>query len=202
VNAQSESGGPGRPLGFDRAEALTRLMTLFWQTGFERVNQQQMAAATGLSTSSLYNTFGTKSEIYREAMTDYLRRMEAVFEPLEHGSRGSEDVLETLARIEAVLGSAQGGFGCMATTAMTAPVDEEVARATEGYREKVRAGFLAVAERARDLGEAAPEPGVAANLLTAAVLGTLTIARAAPDSAELKAQVDALRDFVHGWRGR
>jgi AcrR family transcriptional regulator len=200
MNAESAVARSGRPLGFDRAEALTRLMTLFWQSGFERVTQQQMAAATGLSTSSLYNTFGTKKEIYREAMNDYLRRMEALLEPLEHGSRGCEDVLEMLTHMEAVLGSAHGRFGCLATTAMTAPVDEEVARATEGYRDRLRAGFLAVAERARDLGEAAPEPAVAANLLTAAVLGTLTVARAAPESGELEAQVDALRDFVRGWR--
>jgi hypothetical protein len=105
-----------------------------------------------------------------------------------------------LARTKAVLDSAQGRFGCKATTAMTAPVDEDVVRATEGYREKLRAGFLAAAQRARDLGEAAPEPTIVANLMTAAVLGTLTIARAAPDSRELVAQLDALGDFVNGWR--
>lgn len=190
----------GRPLGFDRPEALARLMALFWRTGFERVTQQQMAAVTGLSTSSLYNTFGTKTEIYREAMADYLRRMESVLEPLEQGAAGSEDVLEMLARTKAVLGTAQGRFGCMATTAMTAPVDKEVVRATGRYREQLRAGFLAAARRARDAGEAVPEPSVAANLLTAAVLGTLTIARAAPDSRELMAQLDALGDFVNSWR--
>ncbi|MEU0789080.1 TetR/AcrR family transcriptional regulator [Amycolatopsis sp. NPDC005961] len=200
MNSEPETTRSGRPLGFDRAEMLSRLMKLFWQTGFERVTQQQMAAVTGLSTSSLYNTFGTKAEIYREAMADYLRGMRAVLEPLEHGRRGSEDVLEMLSRTKAVLDSAQGKFGCMAVTAMTDPVDEQVARATGEYREQLRAGFLAVAKRARELGEAAPEPVLAANLMTAAVLGTLTVARAAPESNELAAQLDALRDFVNGWR--
>jgi AcrR family transcriptional regulator len=200
VNEDAQAARPGRPLGFDRAEALSRLMALFWQTGFERVTQQQMAAVTGLSTSSLYNTFGTKVEIYREAMADYLGRMDTLLEPLEHGSRGSEDVLEMLARTKTVLDSAQGRYGCMATTAMTAPVDEQVVRATDRYREQLRAGFRAVTARARDLGEAAPEPAVAANIMTAAVLGTLTIARAAPDSPELAAQLGALRDFVNTWR--
>lgn len=200
MGSESEVARAGRPLGFDRAEALTRLMALFWQTGFERVTQQQMATVTGLSTSSLYNTFGTKIEIYREAMADYLRRMETLLEPLECGSRGSEDVLEMLERTKAVLDSAQGRYGCMAVTAMTAPVDEQVARATERYRERLRAGFLAVAERARGLGEAAPEPVVAANMMTAAFLGTLVIARAAPDSRELTRQLDVLRDFVNDWR--
>ncbi|QIQ01041.1 TetR/AcrR family transcriptional regulator [Streptomyces liangshanensis] len=200
MKATSESARSGRPLGFDRSEALTRLMTLFWETGFERVTQQQMAAATGLSTSSLYNTFGTKAEIYREAMDDYLLRMRAVLEPLEDGVRGREDVLETLTRVADVLDSAYGRFGCMATTAMTAPADEYVVTATERYRERIRAAFRAVAERARDLGENVRDPVTTANLMTAALLGTLTVARAAPDSPELAAQLRALRDFVNGWR--
>ncbi|MEU2357035.1 TetR/AcrR family transcriptional regulator [Streptomyces misionensis] len=200
MNSPSEAPRSGRPLGFDRDEALGRVMALFWKTGFDRVSQQQMASATGLSTSSLYNTFGTKIEIYREAMDAYLRHMESIFEPLRHGTRGSEDVLETVARLEAVLDSAQGKFGCMATTAMTAPVDAHIAKATDQYRENLRAGFTAVAARARDLGEAVPDPTTAANIMTAAVLGTLTIARAAPDSPELRAQLDALRDFASSWR--
>ncbi|WP_158104214.1 TetR/AcrR family transcriptional regulator [Amycolatopsis pretoriensis] len=200
MTSETETARSGRPLGFDRAEALTRLMKLFWQTGFDRVTQQQMAAASGLSTSSLYNTFGTKVEIYRAAMDDYLRRMAAVLDPLVDGVRGHEDVLETLARLKTVLDSDQGRFGCMATTAMTAPVDEHVVAATRRYREQLREGFLAVAERARGLGEAAPDPSMAANVLTAAVLGTLTIARAAPESPELTAELDSLRDFALSWR--
>ncbi|GAA1197305.1 TetR/AcrR family transcriptional regulator [Pseudonocardia alaniniphila] len=181
---------------------LVRLMSLFWRLGFNGVTQQQMTATTGLSTSSLYNSFGTKAEIYREAMVEYLRRMEFVLEPLERGSRGHEDVLEMLARVEAVLRGPDGGFGCMATTAMSTPVDDEVARATRRYRAKLRAGFLAVVERARVLGESTPEPTMLANVMTAAVLGTLTVARADSDGHELSAHLEALRDFVRDWQNR
>lgn len=44
------------------------------------------------------------------------------------------------------------------------------------------------------------KPTTAAQLMTAAVLGTLTVARAAPDSAELAAQLQGLRDFADGWQ--
>jgi TetR/AcrR family transcriptional regulator, transcriptional repressor for nem operon len=202
VNSESVVRRSGRPLTFDRTEALGRLMSLFWRIGFDGVTQQQMAAVTGLSTSSLYNSFGTKADIYREAMSEYLRRMQFVLDPLEHGDRGCEDVLEMLARMEAVLIGPDGGFGCMATAAMSTPMDDEVAGATRGYREQLRAGLLAVAQRARSLGESTPEPPVVANVMTAAVLGTLTIARADPEGHELPAQMDALRDFVNGWRSR
>jgi TetR/AcrR family transcriptional regulator, transcriptional repressor for nem operon len=202
VNSESVAPRSGRPLTFDRAQVLGRLMSLFWRAGFDGVTQQQMVAVTGLSTSSLYNSFGTKAEMYREAMSEYLRRMEFVLDPLGHGNRGQEDVLEMLARMEAVLLGPDGGFGCMATAAMSTPVDDEVVRATRGYRDQLRAGFLAVAGRARGLGESTPEPSVVANVMTAAVLGTLTIARADPSGREMSVHLEALRDFVNGWRSR
>ncbi len=200
MSEQPEARRSGRPLGFDRAEALARLMTLFWQVGFERVTQQQMATVTGLSTSSLYNSFGTKTEIYREAVADYLRRMRTLVEPLEEGDAGVADVLEMLTRMEAVLAGPYGGFGCLATTAMVTPVDDEVDRATRRYRERLRAGFAAAASRSRALNETTGDPTVLANVMTAAVLGTLTVARAAPGSPELAVQLRTLREFVSGWR--
>jgi AcrR family transcriptional regulator len=196
MNSESVAARSGRPLGFDRAEMLDRLMTLFWHVGYDGVTQQQMAAATGLSTSSLYNSFGTKIEIFREAVGEYLRQMQVVTEPLEHGSRGREDVLETLSRLEAVLRGPNAGFGCLATTAMSRPVDEQVAAATRGYREQLRSGFRAAMERSRELGETTSDPELLARVLTAAVLGTLVIARADSGGAELSEHLRAARQFV------
>jgi TetR/AcrR family transcriptional regulator, transcriptional repressor for nem operon len=175
---------------------LDRLMTLFWREGYDGVTQQQMAAVTGLSTSSLYNSFGTKIEIFREAVGEYLRQMQVVTEPLAHGSRGREDVLETFSRLEAVLRGPNAGFGCLATTAMSRPVDEQVAAATRGYREQLRSGFRAAMERSRELGETTSDPELLARVLTTAVLGTLVIARADSGGAELAEHLRAARQFV------
>lgn len=199
VHSESVEPRAGRPLGFVRAEVLDRLMTLFWQRGYDAVTQQQMAAATGLSTSSLYNSFGTKIEIYREAVAEYVRRMQPLVEPLEDGRRGHEDILETLSALENVLQGANSGFGCLATTAMSKPVDPQIVAATRGYREQLRSGFRAALARARALGEPVPEPAVAADVLTAAVLGTLVIARADPDGSELAAHLDSLRKLATNW---
>jgi TetR/AcrR family transcriptional regulator, transcriptional repressor for nem operon len=189
----------GRPLGFVRAEVLDRLMTLFWRVGYDGVTQQQMAAATGLSTSSLYNSFGTKIETYREAVAEYVRRMQPVVEPLEHGRRGHEDILETLSELEKVLHGPNAGFGCLATTAMSKPVDPQIVAMTRGYREQLRSGFRAALARARALGEPVPEPTLTAEVLTAAVLGTLVVARADPDGGELAAHLDSLRKLATSW---
>jgi AcrR family transcriptional regulator len=178
---------------------LDRLMSLFWRVGYEGVTQQQMVAATGLSTSSLHNTFGTKIEIFREAVAEYLRLMQPVVAPLEQGSRGHEDVLEALAAFRKVVEGPHAGFGCLAGTAMAKPIDPQVAAATRDYRERLRSGFRAALSRGRDLGEPVGDPEVLADSLTSALLGTLVIAWADPDGRELSAHMISLRRLVESW---
>jgi AcrR family transcriptional regulator len=48
----------GRPREFDRTEALTAAMHLFWERGYERTSIKGLTDAMGISAPSLYNTFG------------------------------------------------------------------------------------------------------------------------------------------------
>jgi TetR/AcrR family transcriptional regulator, transcriptional repressor for nem operon len=200
VDAESQVRGPGRPLSFDRRAALDHLVNLFWEHGYDQVNQQAMAAATGLSTSSLYNSFGTKPQIYREVLGRYLDILERVLEPLERGCRGRDDVLEALDRLESLLRSRAGRFGCLLVCSMTtvAGRDRWVAEIGERYRARLRAGFAAALQRGRTAGEQLPDPEVMAPVLTAAIIGTATIGRTTRAGPEALAQFDALRALVGG----
>ena len=62
----------GRPQTFDRAEALTQAMHLFWECGFEGTSFNELIAAMGISPSSFYNSFGSKERLYQEATETYL----------------------------------------------------------------------------------------------------------------------------------
>ena len=62
----------GRPSTFDRADALNRAMTLFWEQGYEGTSFDQLIQAMGISPSSFYNSFGSKEQLYREATQSYL----------------------------------------------------------------------------------------------------------------------------------
>ncbi len=64
--------GRGRPQAFDRAEALTQAMQLFWERGFEGTSFDELIAAMGISPSSFYNSFGSKERLYEEATETYL----------------------------------------------------------------------------------------------------------------------------------
>jgi AcrR family transcriptional regulator len=62
----------GRPQTFDRAEALTQAMQLFWERGFEGTSFDELIAVMGISPSSFYNSFGSKERLYQEATETYL----------------------------------------------------------------------------------------------------------------------------------
>ena len=64
--------GRGRPVVFDRGDALNRAMKLFWERGYEGTSFDELIAAMGISASSFYNSFGSKEALYCEATRAYL----------------------------------------------------------------------------------------------------------------------------------
>jgi len=61
----------GRPLSFDRAEALEQAMLTFWRYGYESTSISALTAAMGVTPPSLYATFGDKKQLFLEAMQLY-----------------------------------------------------------------------------------------------------------------------------------
>ena len=60
-----------RPQEFETSEALRSAMHLFWRKGYEAASLADLLAATGLSKSSLYATFGGKRELFLSAFYAY-----------------------------------------------------------------------------------------------------------------------------------
>ena len=63
----------GRPRQFDEAAALDAAMQLFWRHGYESTSLDQLKQAMGgLSSASFYGAFGSKEELYRRVLAQYL----------------------------------------------------------------------------------------------------------------------------------
>ncbi|PCG81887.1 TetR family transcriptional regulator [Streptomyces sp. WZ.A104] len=76
----------GRPRSFDRDRALLEAARLFWRRGYSGTSTRDLTTALDLSTSSLYGTFGSKAELFEEAVRTYAERyreihQQAVAEP-------------------------------------------------------------------------------------------------------------------------
>ena len=62
-----------RPREFDRDEALQRAMVAFWEMGYDATSTAVLEQRLNIGRSSLYAAFGSKDELYAEAMELYVR---------------------------------------------------------------------------------------------------------------------------------
>jgi len=63
--------GRGRPRAFDREAALAQAMRLFWVKGYEATSIADLTEVMGVGPTSLYAAFGSKDELYAEALRFY-----------------------------------------------------------------------------------------------------------------------------------
>lgn len=61
----------GRPREFDYSSIVDVAMKTFWIRGYEGCSTQDLCTDTGLGKGSLYNTFGSKHELYKQVLERY-----------------------------------------------------------------------------------------------------------------------------------
>ena len=61
----------GRKPTFDRDEAVRIALNLFWRHGYEGASIADLCRAIGIAPPSLYHAFGSKADLYREAIRLY-----------------------------------------------------------------------------------------------------------------------------------
>lgn len=151
----------GRPRGFDRDAVLRRAMYAFWSAGYEATSMTNLTAAMGIASPSIYACFGSKEQLFREAIELY---------DSFAGHPARRGIDEAPSAREAVHGllSASADFytdtatppGCMVVlaTAQTA-IGQDVQAYLAGLRHGMREAIAARLRRGIDEGEL---PGTAA----------------------------------------
>lgn len=196
--AEASIRRPGRPAQFDRDNALSALLWLLWSKGYDAATQEEMLAATGLSSSTLYRSFGTKANILEAALARYLALLDEMFAPLEHGRRGVADVNAFLDHIRAQLDGPMSNAGCLVWNTMQNPInaDPRIKTLTERHMQRLRRGLTAALQRAADAGELPPSaPKSLADALRAGVLGVQARGRAG-DIEDAITLLDGLRALL------
>jgi AcrR family transcriptional regulator len=67
----SEARKRGRPLSFDREQAIQKAMLLFWDHGYEATSLSDLTAALDVTPSSIYTAFGDKKGLFMAAVQRY-----------------------------------------------------------------------------------------------------------------------------------
>jgi AcrR family transcriptional regulator len=176
-------------------------MRAFRREGYAGISIPRLEAATGLSSGSIYNSFGDKRGIFLAAFAHYLQAVLAQriaqFAPPEDGLSGLRQLFLTLLR------EPDGGtFGCLITnSAVEFSADREVMESTvfQGFKilERLFADRLTAAKSAGAL-SATVEPKAGAVKLLALYQGVLVLVRAGYDFKRIRHAINQEFDRLKG----
>ncbi|WP_277189013.1 TetR/AcrR family transcriptional regulator [Caballeronia sp. BR00000012568055] len=71
TQSEAEAKPRGRPRAFDREAALERALDVFWSKGYDTCSMSDLIEHMGINSPSLYAAFGSKEDLYREALDHY-----------------------------------------------------------------------------------------------------------------------------------
>jgi TetR/AcrR family transcriptional repressor of nem operon len=129
---------------FDEEEVLRRATDLFWSRGYNATSMDELAKVTGLSRSSIYNSFGGKHALFMRCLRCYLD------DQLRQLYELSGKVKPVIQRIKAAFYYAVEDIisdrmrkGCMMVNATTEMVnqDKEIAAVSAGNMEQMEGLF-------------------------------------------------------------
>lgn len=113
----------GGPRTFNRDEAIDIAMRLFWRHGYEGVSLNNLTSSIGIAPPSLYAAFGSKEQLYREALDRYATAPGALLDSGE-ASTLVEVVSAILHQGAAAVTDTAGERGCMVSSGMLQCAEE------------------------------------------------------------------------------
>lgn len=178
----------GQAKQFDEEEALDRAIGVFREHGFEGTTARMLVDAMRIGRQSLYDTFGDKWQLYREAYARYGRcELTAHLEALRSGKRAIDGLAAFLNRVvdEAELGCL--GLGSIVEFGRRRP---ELADAGAGLDQSLRKALAERVEAGQDEGDIAKDldPDQLARFLINALFGLRIAARSGATREQLRSQ--------------
>lgn len=71
TSEMTEKRPRGRPRSFDPEEVLDAAVLVFWEKGYDGASIEDLTEAMGINRPSLYSTFGSKRELFIQAIDRY-----------------------------------------------------------------------------------------------------------------------------------
>jgi len=191
----------GRPRTFDRDAAIDAAMLLFWSRGYDTTSLADLTAELGIAPASLYAAFGSKEQLFREAVERY-REKYGGFDPatLSAAHRARALIATLLQGAATAYTTAGQPRGCMIISAAAncSPDSAGVERALRDTRRTNEAHLAKRLERAVRDGELrrGTNPRALAKFVATVLQGMSIQARDGADRSALLAVASAALTVV------
>jgi TetR/AcrR family transcriptional repressor of nem operon len=179
-----------RPQEFETCEVLRNAMYVFWSKGYEAASLNDILAATGLSKSSLYATFGDKRALFLAAFDAYRKeRLYHLHRILNDDQPARLSIEEFFRQVLAHSQSDTGASGCMTANEAVelAPHDADIQRLVAEDFQAIEDAFTQAIIRGQTDGSIAnrQESRVLAHFLLVGLQGLEVMLRARCEQARL-----------------
>ncbi len=141
-----------RPLKFDPQVALENAMNVFWRQGYEATSLDDLTEAMGINRPSLYNTFGSKHDLYLATLKHYRERYS---QQMIAALATANNLHEALSGAFTAVIRSETGSGCMMVNTIIEilPHDAIVAEFVQAADEETEVAFADAIARAQARGE-------------------------------------------------
>lgn len=168
---------------FDTNDVLNKAMHMFWSRGYKATSLDDLLETMAISKSSLYETFGTKHELFLAAIEEYFR---STTKPMLDRLMVEGEFIVALNDIfdRIIELSISNRSGCMlANSAIEmSPHDDEVDRFVARAIKQVEDGWYRAIKRAQNKGEISVDrnPRALARFIVGSINGLMVISKANP----------------------
>ncbi|TNI62082.1 TetR family transcriptional regulator [Aeromonas media] len=134
----------GRPREFDREEALRIAKEVFWQRGYQGTSLSDLVAALGIASARIYAAFGSKENLFREAIALYLAEEGAFADAALSQPDIRQAVRQLLVNAVEAYTRDDRPHGCMVVLSLTnyGRDNEEIMAWLAGYRRERIEGII------------------------------------------------------------
>lgn len=141
---------------FEREKALETITELFWTKGYNGTSMDDLVQASGLSRSSLYDTFGSKYDLFRSALQHYQNKSKSTLEEqlmkLPSGREKIKAVLD-FAVDQSLCDTKRKGCFMVNTTTELASTDNSIRKTAKDNLTNMEQLFTSLVEQAQQQGE-------------------------------------------------
>src|SRR6185437_15374208 len=142
----------GRPRAFCVEETLDRAMTVFWRHGYEGASMNELTAAMGINSPSLYACFGSKEGLFRAVLERYDDRRKTFMDHVLVAPSSAEvaELYLLGAAVFAVDTGGQNPPGCLLLQSGLSSGDTEIPDELARHRAEKETALRKRFERARE----------------------------------------------------